>query len=153
MWSGLDKESVIVMSEKKQGYDVMPEDDMTGHGWRKEKTFKYVTIQENGKILVEEYDFYVEDIKHECGSTKYLWLSAQRSSMFLICTWCQTAEPIGRDFGREAKDREHFISPKEAIALLVEKGYRRSDMPVRPYLKLMRKSKPQLLTKRKRPKD
>lgn len=146
---------MIAMSEKqeerKKGYDVMPDDDMTGHGWRKEKTFKYVEIQENGKIKVEEYDFYVADMNHECGSKKYLWLSAQRSSMFLVCTWCKTVEPIGRDFAR--KREEHFISPTEAIALMVAKGYRRSDMPVRPYLKLLRKSKPTLLTKRKRPKD
>ena len=131
--------------------DIDPEADMSGHGWRKAKTFKYVEIQENGKIKVEEYDFYVADMKHECGSTNYLWLSAQRSTMILACTWCKTTEPIGRDFGRKRK--EYFIEPKEAIALLVEKGYRRSDMPVRPYLKLLRKSKPSLLTKRKRPKD
>ena len=131
--------------------DIDPETDMSVHGWRKSKTFKYVEIQENGKILVEEYDFYVEDIKHECGSTDYLWLSAQRSTMILACTWCQTAEPIGRDFGRKRKS--YFIEPKQAIKLMIAKGYRRSDMPIRPYLKLLRKSRPSLLTKRKRPKD
>ena len=131
--------------------DIDPATDMSVHGWRKSKTFKYVEIQEDGRIKVEEFDFYVADMKHECGSTKYLWLSAQRSTMILACTWCQTAEPIGRDFGRKLK--EYFIEPREAIALLEEKGYRRSDMPIRPYLKLLKKSKPSLLTKRKRPKD
>ena len=104
----------------KQGYDVNPEDDMTKHGWRKSKTFKYLTIQEDGKIKCQEYDFYVEDMTHGCGSNKFLWLSAQRSTMILVCTWCKTTEPIGRDFGRKAK--EYFITTNEAIEILKAKG-------------------------------
>lgn len=137
--------------ERAGGYDLPPDADMSGHGWRKSKTYKYLTIQEDGKIRCEEYDFYVQDIKHECGSTKYLWLSAQRSTMILVCTWCKTTEPIGRDFARKRK--EYLVSVAEAIAIMESKGYRRSDMPMRPYLKLLRASKPSDLIKRERPKD
>ena len=101
------------MSDRTKGYDVMPEDDMTKHGWRKSLTFKYLKMLENGKIRCLEYDFYVEDIKHDCGSTDFLWLSDQRSGMLLICTWCKSVEPMGRDFGRKAK--EYFVNVNEAI--------------------------------------
>jgi len=134
----------------KMGYETTQKEDMSGHGWVKQLTFKYLSILENGKIICEEYDFYVKDIQHECGSSEYLWLVPEKASPFLACTWCKTVETLSRDVG--VKRKRYEVSPHKAIAILLARGYKKSSPPMRPFLKLAKKTSPKLLDPRKRPK-
>lgn len=123
---------------------------MSGHGWVKQLTFKYLSIKENGKIMCKEYDFYVKDIQHDCGSSDYLWFVPEKNGPFLACTWCKSVETLSRDVG--IKRKEYIVSPFKAIEMLLARGYKKSSPPVRPYVKLAKKTSPKLLDPRRRPK-
>jgi len=131
-------------------YETSPKEDMSRHGWVKNLTFKYLSIQENGKVICEEYDFYTKDLQHDCGSNDYLWLVPEKDSPFLACTWCKTIETLSRDVA--IKRKEYQVSPFKAIEILLARGYRKSSPPVRPYVKLAKRTSPKLLDPRKRPK-
>lgn len=149
MWSDFPEESVIKMSKTK-GIE-NPEDparDMSGHGWSKSLTRKYILENDKG-LFCQEWDFYVEDIQHECGTSDYLWLSSDRT-MFLICMWCRSVETLSRERGILKK--EYRITPNEALEILVSHKFRITDMPCRRFAKMLRKRSPKLLKRRPRPK-
>ena len=131
-------------------YETSMKEDMSRHGWVKQLTFKYLSIKENGKILCEEFDFYVRDIQHECGTIDYLWFIPEKTAPFLGCTYCKTVETLSKDVG--IKRKEYIISPHKAIEILLARGYKKSAPPVRPYVKLAKKTSPKLLDPRRRPK-
>lgn len=129
--------------------DRSPDRDMSGSGWVKSLTWKYLSITEDRKVLCEEYDFYAdsEDLICECGTNRYLWLVPDKT-VLVACTYCNTAMPIGRHLG--IKRREYYIAPEEAIEILLKRPFRERDLPLRPYYKLMKKA-PRRAVKRKRP--
>lgn len=133
------------------GYDVKPDDDMTGHGWKKSLTVKYLERKENGEIWVEERDFYTKDFKCDCGANDYLWLIPQREGVGLGCCYCKTVDStINKEYGILRKSYQ--ITADEAYEILRAKGYKDKDAPMRPYLKALKYKKAKLYEARKRPK-
>lgn len=133
------------------GYNVKPDDDMSGHGWKKEITVTYTKFKENGEIECEERDFYTKDFQCSCGSNEYLWLVSQKEGVGLACTYCKTVEStVHRDYGVFRK--RYVVTPDQAYEIMKAKGYRDNDIPMRPLMKRLKK-KSKLYTSRKRPKS
>lgn len=131
------KESAEERERRIGGYDLPLDADMTNMGWAKSLTWKYLTVREDKTILCEEYDFYVKDQMHQCGSQKFLWLVPDRT-LILACTYCQTAETISRDAG--IKRKEYIVSPQTAIQIMKDRGFRENQLPMRVFMKLARKT-------------
>lgn len=106
------------------GYDTSdPTRDMTGHGFAKELTFKYLHINhEKNIITVTEVDHYVKDFRcMSCETDRFVWLSPQRTGVYKTCLRChQTTGPISQEDGITRKTYE--ISPKQALAILNERS-------------------------------
>lgn len=135
------KETPEEREERVKGYDIAPDEDMSGHGWLKEVTFKFLSDIEGikDKLRCTEVDFYTKDQSHACGSNKFLWLSPQRNGVYLCCTWCQTSEgPITSEFGITRKTYE--ISVAQGIQIMLERGWNIKDLPIRGYLKRAKKT-------------
>ena len=135
-----------------QGYDVMPEDDMSGHGWEKNLTFKFIKdVEDKPKVLrVQEVDFYTSDLKHGCGSDKFLWLVPQRNGVYLACTYCSTVEgPISSEFGRTRKTYE--VNIHEGIQIMLNRGWKVKDLPIRGLLKRAKGKRARDLIRKPRP--
>lgn len=133
------------------GYNVKPDDDMSGHGWKKELTVKYLSIKENGKIVCSEIDFYVKDFQCSCGSNEFLWLVPQKEGVGLACCYCKTVEStVNRENGILRKTYE--VTPNEALEIMRQKGYRHDEMPMRKFIKKLKFKKAKLFKERKRPK-
>lgn len=106
-----------------KGYDIDPDTDMTGHGFAKSLTFKYLSHDaEKGTITVHEVDHYVRDfVCASCQTDKYTWLMAQRTGVYKTCLRChKTTGPISQEDGIMRKTYE--ITPQQALAILDERS-------------------------------
>ncbi len=102
-----------------KGYDIEPDTDMTGHGFRKALTFKYLHVdREKNIITVYEVDHYVKDfVCASCETDRFTWLCPQRTGVYKTCLRChKTTGPISQENGILRKTYQ--ISPKEALQIL-----------------------------------
>jgi hypothetical protein len=108
-----------------------PNRDMTPYGWKKALTFKYLNEDPIKKILtVDEVDFYVEDMKCQCGTTGFLWLVPERSGVLVACTYCKSVSgSIARANGRFRKS--YPVKVAEAVMILKSYGWQERDQPIR----------------------
>lgn len=123
-------------AKKPQGYDIRPNEDMSGHGWVKEVTFKFLNdVEGKPKIMrCTEVDFYTKDFMCQCGSNKFLWFAPQRNGVYLCCTFCRTSEgPLSHEAGIVREEYE--ISIEEALQIMRERGWKDTDELMRVYLK------------------
>jgi len=125
----------------EQHKDLPLDADMSGQGWKKSLTWKYVTQGEDGKYYVDEYDFYVDRFESlcQCGTNKFRWLVPDRM-LNLACTWCRTSETLSREAGYFRKRYE--VTPEQAIEIYKSRGYNERDLPIRQILNYIVKKKP-----------
>ena len=104
-----------------------PQSDMSKHGWKKRLTYRYLNEE---KLIVDEFDFYVEDISCQCGTTGFLWLVPERSGVLIACTYCKTVSgAIAKANGRFRKS--YSVTLAEAIMILKSYGWQERDAPIR----------------------
>lgn len=94
--------------------------DWSGLGFYKSCTFKYIKVDDKGKITCNEYDFFAHDpeiVCGQCGQSKYTYLKPERTGVYRSCVYCSTTDgPISKNFGTLRKSYQ--INTEEAISIL-----------------------------------
>lgn len=124
--------------------------DMSSHGWTKNLTWKELSIREDGKIEVIEYDFYSSNLPcPRCATDRFTWIVPQRAGVYKACLYCGVVNgPISMDTG--VKQKTYEISSEEAVKILLGRGWTLRDKKLRPYLR--RKKPTELVPQAERPK-
>jgi len=127
-----------------------PSRDMSKFGFKKALTYRYVSEHPSGGLVVDEVDFYVDDIPcRGCGSSQFEWLYPDRSGVLLLCCYCERVNgSIAKTLGRQVSSKK--ISFEEAIAILKSYGWTERDRPIRA-IRQMHKRRPQEMVERPRP--
>jgi len=127
-----------------------PSRDMSKYGFKKELTYRYLVEKESGVLMVDEFDFYVDDMPcRGCGSEKFEWLYADRSGVLLLCCYCEQVNgAMNKEIGRFRKSYQ--VTLDEAITLLKSQGWRENDRPIRS-LRHRYAKKPKELVDKPRP--
>lgn len=115
--------SELATRRKKKSYTIEPNQDMTGFGWRKELTYKYIIQDEKtGKAIVTEVDYSTaKRLNCDCKTNEFLWLIPQRTGVYVGCCQCKTVSgPLSEEHGDVIERKE--ISPLEALRIMEARG-------------------------------
>lgn len=105
------------------------EEEMEGHGWKKELTIKHIEIV-RGQILCQEYDFFADRMPcktresglsgPQCG-TDHVWITCIHGRLFWCCFRHRVANgPISFEVGSKAK--QYSVQAEEAVKICNETG-------------------------------
>jgi hypothetical protein len=130
------------------------EDEMQGHGWRKELTIKHIEVK-HGVIYCEEWDFFADQILcsireggmsgPKCGIT-HTWITCIGGKLFWSCFKHRIANgPISFEVGNKA--HESIVGAGEAIEICRQTG----QEPPREIISLYQGEVASKLNKRRRP--
>lgn len=114
------------MSEDRtKGYDLQPEDDMTGHGWSKELVWRDIKLRE-GQCTETEFHYRASDFRcDECKSADFMWLIPQRTGVYRCCLGCLKVNgPITVDAAMIIGTPKQ-VTPEVMYAVLVKRGVKR----------------------------
>jgi len=124
------------------------ESQMTGEGWKKELTIKYILLR-NGVIYCQEYDFYADMMpcrQKNCGAN-HTWLKCLNGKLFWACAVHQTCYgPITLDEG--LKRKEYVVDVDKAVEVAKESG-----QTIPPEIKDIFLASKTIMPRRKRPNE
>lgn len=100
-----------------KGYDIEPDTNMTGHGFRKELDWRQIFKDPKGKWHIITYYFRASDFTcSSCNTSDYTWLSPQRTGIYKTCLGCnRTTGPLSLEFGEQVKDE--VVEPEAIMEL------------------------------------
>lgn len=113
-------------AKRKAGYKPTPETDMSGHGFRKILNWQQV-LGRGDKWFLITYQFEATKFPcHKCKTSDYIWLSPQRTGVYVVCIGCQTTTgPISLETGVIIDDKQ--VSPEQAYQVFVKRGLHKID--------------------------
>lgn len=137
--------------------DIDEESQMRGEGWKRALTLKWVSIQGDGMVYVEEIDFFADRMPcrtreggtsgPQCG-VDHTWLKILNGKVFWSCFRHQIVNgPLAHSIGYSAA--RYAIPPMKAVDTCKETG---QDIPPR-LISMVQEARAKGSKKRRRPSD